>query len=327
MIYVDFMNEVLDKLNKRYGCNNWSIKLYREGDTSMDVLELEFIHQTNMKYYGHSKDILDGDFIKMTKDSVGGGILICRFEVKYLYDEFNNKGWNQVFNIVDYNIKGIDKARIGTRNIDNYDEISNLIFVRPLNYEENKESLQGHVYRRIGDIVIALYMRVFEDKDNLTSFKIPKADVDKWGISEDQALDRAIQNSSVLYPAEIYISSGKLVEDVVVNIFVRPFDVEKDILEEMDTLMCTSIKGINGAAVFFYPGLKEKFYRAFGNEDYFVVFTATSEFHLHRCSDYDPGKLLQTLRNSNKQFPEEKLSDIIYRYYGDKNELLPVEQG
>ena len=94
----------------------------------------------------------------------------------------------------------------------------------------------------------------------------------------------------------------------------------------METLTCTSMNKINGAVVFFYPGMAEKFYKAFGNEDYFVVFTATTEFHLHRCSDFDPAALLRNLRLTNQEFPGEALTDVVYRYYGDKKQLFSVEE-
>ncbi len=44
MIYVDFRNEVTDRLKSRYNPKGWEIKLYLEGDTSKDKTELEFIH-------------------------------------------------------------------------------------------------------------------------------------------------------------------------------------------------------------------------------------------------------------------------------------------
>ncbi|MBE5843822.1 MAG: hypothetical protein E7302_06510 [Butyrivibrio sp.] len=323
MIYVDFRTEVVEKLSKKFQNSGWVIKLYKEGYTANNKQELDFIQQTNIKYFGHSKDILEGDFIKMSKACVGGGTSVCRFEVKYLFDEYNREGWERVFKIADMNLRSTDNAKDSIGNIAKYDEINNILIARPLNYEKNKEALKGHIFRRVGDFAIVLYIRISDNKENLISCKVPRTDFEAWNISEDQAIDRALENSSMMYPAEIYKTSGQIIEDALFNI-VTPFDIDKDSVGEMTTLTCTCFGQRNGAVVIFYPGIMEKFYKAFGNEEYYVVFTATTEFHLHRCSEFAPEQLLETLLDCNERFPEDTLSNMIFRYSSDKKELLPV---
>lgn len=324
MLYVDFRKMVIDKLKERYGLKGWDIRLYLEGDTSKNKDELELIRQTNLKYFGHRNDTMDGDFIIMSKSS-GTGKSICRFEVKYLFDEFKKNDWAEVFEITDSNAKTAEDTTIPTDSIENYDEINNMLIVRPLNYEKNKESLAGHVFRQIGDIAIVLYMKLFEDKDNLTSIKIPLKYLNNWGISKDQAIDRALENSSILYPAEIYCTKMNVIQDTILGIGFVPFDVNTEILDSNESLYCTSTKKMNGAAVLFYPGMKEKIYKALGNEDYYVAFLSTSEFHIHRCSELDSENVLNSLRGTNKTFTEEVLSNMVFRYYGDRNDFLPVD--
>ncbi len=323
MIYVDFRNEVTDRLKSRYSPKGWEIKLYLEGDTSKDKTELEFIHQTNIKYFGHYSDTLGGDFIRMAK-RIGTGTSICRFEVKYLFDEFSKHDWEYVFTIAEENIRATDGTKRLIDSMDNYQEINNMLIAKPMNYEKNKEALHGHVFRQIGDFAIVLYMRVSENKDNLISFKVPLDDFNKWGISNDQAMERALENSSILYPPKMYCTIANLIQDQVLGIAYSPFNIEKDTLKPKSTLVCTSTEKLSGSAVLFYPGMQEKIFRALGNEDYYVAFTSTSEFHIHRCNEFDADKITPILRDSNKKFPDNFLSDLVYRYYGDKKELVPV---
>ncbi len=325
MIYVDFRNEVIDRLKSRYSPKVWEIKLYLEGNTSKDKTELDFIHQTNIKYFSHGSDVLGGDFIRMSKN-IGTGKSICRFEVKYLFDEFSKYDWDYVFTIVEENIKAADGTKIPIDSMANYEEINNMLIARPLNYEKNKDALLGHIFRKIGDFAIVLYMRVSEDKDNLTSLKVPQPDFNEWGISKDQAIDRALENSSILYPPKMYCNNAKLIQDQVLGIAYMPFNIEEDTLEPKSTLVCTSTKMMNGSAVLFYPGMQEKIYKALGNEDYYVAFTSTCEFHIHRCNEFDADKILSILRDSNNAFPDDVLSNLVYRYYGDKKELVPVDE-
>lgn len=324
MIYVDFRKELVSKAENAFSSRGWKIELFLEGDSSTNQTDMEFIRQTNIKYFSNTNEVLGGDFLRMTKKRSDGSAYFCRFEVKYLYDEYNRKGWDKIFNIIDVNVRSVDDDELQANSLNSFEEINNRLIARPLNYDANKSELNGHVFRQIGDFVIVLYMLVSESKHDLTSFKIPESLLNDWGISNDQALDRAIENSSVLFPPLIYLSKARIVDETLLGMSYLPFDVDNSTVGKMDTLVVTTTKQSNGSVAFFYPDMREKLYKSFGKEDYYVVFTATTEFHLHRCSEFDLKDIQDSLRESNKRFPEESLSHLVYRYYGDRKELLPI---
>ena len=321
MIYVDFRSESVKKIKEKY--KDWQTTLFRKGDTSDKKKDLLFIHDTNKKYFGNMADTIGGDFIRLERCYQGENSLVCRFEVKNLYDEFIEKGWDQIWKIIDMNTQEADDSEDIINSIRDYEKINNRIIARPLNYEENKDKLEGMVYRKIGDFVIALYLRISEKNNDLVSTKIHKSIFDSWGITEDEAIDKALENSSILYPPRIFKVVADMYEDTI-GIIYLPVDMGKDSTTDNTDAVCMCPDCPNGAAAFFYPGMSEKIAKLFGGEDYYVVFTAISEFHLHRCKYCDPEIIKDNLRASNERFPVGVLSNEIFKYDVEGKRLVTV---
>ena len=88
----------------------------------------------------------------------------------------------------------------------------------------------------------------------------------------------------------------------------------------------TTEQEINGAIAAFYPSVLERLYQVIGG-DFYLVFTSISDVHIHPINGTIKvssmrRSLLDTNRVMNK--PGEVLTRQIYRYSGEKNELIVV---
>ena len=131
MIYVDFRKELVSKAENAFSSRGWKIELFLEGDSSTNQTDMEFIRQTNIKYFSNTNEVLGGDFLRMTKKRSDGSAYFCRFEVKYLYDEYNRKGWDKIFNIIDVNVRSVDDDELQANSLNSFEEINNRLIARP----------------------------------------------------------------------------------------------------------------------------------------------------------------------------------------------------
>ncbi len=58
-------------------------------------------------------------------------------------------------------------------------------FIRPLNFNDHRYELKNHIYRRIGDMVLDLYILASDENvgkiHDVLSVKIPKTSMQAWG--------------------------------------------------------------------------------------------------------------------------------------------------
>ena len=303
---------IYEEIKERY--SDWRIKLFKKGDSANNKSDLEFIRDTNKRYFNHLDDTIGGDFVRLEKRSNDKEMtFVCRLEMKYLYDEYSKNGWDQIWKIVETNTFEADNSTLILDNIRDYEKINNRLIARPLNYDENKDKLDGMVYRKVGDFVIALYIRISESTKGLVSVGMPKSIVDTWSISVDEAIDRALENSSILYPPKISRAIVN-VDKIGIGVVYLPVNTDDNDLFSCYPLVCVCPNSPNGAVSFFYPGMCEELVKILAGEDFYVVFTAKSEFHLHRCKDNDPSSLKEALKDSNEHFPTDVLSHEIFKY-------------
>ena len=137
---------------------------------------------------------------------------ICGIHTKELFREFLNG--TSFDTILDSTVRDIRQLQgqnsyEKTKKIWNYETVKDSLFIRLLNYDDNSKELSNAVYKRIGDIVQVLYMKVSENDGNIMSTKIFKSVVEKWKedgltLSEDNILEEALRNTERMYPPRIY---------------------------------------------------------------------------------------------------------------------------
>ncbi len=317
-----FCEQLSERLNAKYGSLGYKTRIIKEGYTSEDRKELEFIKETNLKYFKNQEELLGGDIILLEKQ----GDSSVRQEIDYLIESFNDGGWEYVESIFDKNIELCGYSDVIRDEISDFDIMKDNIIVRVLNYELHKNELEDRVYRKIGDFVLSVNGLIFSNSKITSFFKISADFLKAWGITEDEVIEIGLENTRRLFPPRVYGVEYALKIKTITqgdgDYMNNSQNIRLGNLGE-DTFVAYGTQ--NGATSFFYPGVKEKIAEMLGGEDYYVVFTSTEDFHVHKCSQNDAASLEKRLIDMNKYFPlGEMLTEKIYKYSVDTGELTEV---
>ena len=126
-----------------------------------------------------------------------------------MYEKAEKDGFDAAFQEIRDTQKQIDKAQIDQSRLDDrssndYEKIREHLIIRPLNYSLHMADLRGCVYRRISDFVLALYQLLGDSNHVMTTSKIKRSEVKAWGVTEEQAIEDALNNTARLYPPCVF---------------------------------------------------------------------------------------------------------------------------
>ena len=324
MNYDDFFNKLKNWITGEQKYKDWKIDFFNNGYTSNDEEELDFIRNTNLKYSRKESDILIGDFmrLKLPGEKRPETESTCRFELKYLYDSYVSDGWDFVEKIIAKNVevtKNINENILSC--IDDYDAVSNKLILRPFYFPANRDKLVNNIFRREGDIALVLYLMVMQDEDNLGSMRLVKDQLEAWGKTREEVLDFALANSNINFPPRIYCNPIESENPPYHKGAFMALNSDITGFKDDAPLLLTCTRQENGAVGFFYNGVRERISKLWGNADYYVVFTSSSEVWLHKEGYWNPRELLRKLKAINADYPDEVLSNKVYRFHSKTGEL------
>lgn len=202
-----------------------------------------------------------------------------------------------------------------TKTLMNYDTAKNRLFVRLLNCDRNADVLKNVVHKTLGDIALTVCAIVDDNREDLISTKILKFMVKKWGKTETDIFNEALENTYRATPPRIY----KL-EEMIFNreytgdSFMESCDEDVISKDGMGNCLSTTIK-TNGAVAVFLPGVAEHLAELL-NSDFYMAFTSIHEVMIHNAKKVDPEDLKSVLTDTIREtVPEEDyLTSRIYKY-------------
>lgn len=330
MDYKTFVNElkehILSATDPKTDEKNY--RFFPNGFTSEDPEELRFIRNTNIKYNQIESDILVGDFIELRTEAKESGDTMCRFSVKYLYEEFTADGWERVDQIIKENIKfasSIDISEI-TENLDHYSLIQDKLFIRPINYTDNRYELKNAVYEQHGDIALVLYVLLYDNENGIGSIKVPKDIIPSWEKELSEIWANALINTNVMAPPRMYLSEKEATNPPYTRGAFMAVNSNVKSIGKIFAPIVTTTRNRNGAAAMFYPGVMEKIAELCGS-NYYIAFTSVDDARIHPENTLPPRRILQSLKDVNKMFnqPGDILSRKVFYYDKEKNALQAME--
>ena len=332
MTYQEFVDELKLRVQKELAGSFDSVDFYPEGYTSNDPEMLEFILLCNSQF-GDRQDSpwLNTDMLVLSKgikraiendaDADTDIVQRQRIALKDLYKDVEEHGFDAVFEELrklTKNFIGIgDSEAINTRLTSDYDKIRPQLIIRPLNYGLHMQDLQGCVYKKVGDFVLALYQLVGDVSEYVASSKIKRDEVKAWNVDDATVIQNALENTKRLFPACVHAKDTEEKIDFFTGNFTRD-----DITEVMygdKSILLSTFRITNGAVSLFYPGVVEKmmkimdgsFLAAFMNINDVMIFEKNS--HLAR-------KYADSARKSSEM--GEMLSGRLYLC--DRDGIRPV---
>ena len=294
--YKKFMEELRNEIIRKSGCREEDIyfveggsrpeakgdRLFwklQAGDETMDVIAIR-IRETYEKYKeGISVDEMTEKFIQEADGIKNSGIL------------------KQASTFRDYG------------------KIKKQLILRLMNWDQNREKLQGAVWYSIGDIAAVLYARLGELNGGEVTMKIREEWAGLWGKTRKEIFSDALQNMISLTPPRIYEWNKMLWnEDYEGEEFLDPESGYQINRSAAGNCLSSSIR-TNGAAVVLIPEVAERLCRLMGSGIY-LVFTSIHEVMVHNEKNVTPEDLQEVLIQTMEETtdPDDRLSNHIYHY-------------
>ena len=186
------------------------------------------------------------------------------------------------------------------------------IIFRMVNYNANKELLNGVPHRRILDLAVVYHCLVESTPEADATILIHNHHMESWKVTEDVLYHAALENTPCLQKA------------CVVNME----QVCRGILEEKDSDLgipkmmniMTNANRTNGAGVILYQDVLKEFAEEMGHDLYIIPSSIHETILLPMLGD-DWEALSQMVKevNATQLAPEEVLSDHVYEYRRSKN--------
>lgn len=332
MTYEEFCRTLLQKLeDKKNELGYDRVKYYPDGFTSEEREELMTIRDTNIRYNKTESDVMSGDFVILYVESVSAHI--CRFTCRGLYQSYEENGWEGVW--TDINSSLADGKRLAKMDImelidrNEYDALREKIFIRPLNYNDHRYELKDYVYRRIGDIVLVLYLLASDEysgeRHDVSSMKLPRVMMESWDLTEDEVWENAMSSTYMMSPPRMYLNPMDTYKPPYHKGAFMAFNTDIKSLSAMAVPTVTTTTQMNGAVAMFYPGVKERIAELFGG-DFYVAFTSIHEGRLHKKGTIPPRQILDRVKEMNRMLdPSEVLTRKVYLYEAASKEFRQLE--
>lgn len=310
---------------KNFGNGTVRYRFFPKGFTAVREPDMEFVRDTNMKYYHLESDRLQGDFAVL-KSGKGDCIqtTYC-FSAEKMYRQYQRYGWGRVWAAVEENLRYCRQEDIGIiGRMSDYRAVKDRLVIRPLCYKNIIREAGNCVYRRVEDIALVLYLMIKEDESGFSTVKIPRAVCERWGESVDGVIDAALVNTHCSALPRLYLSPLDCIRPPYQKGAFMAAESTVGPLERWEIPTVTTTKQVNGAVAMFYPGVKERIAELYG-DSYYVVFTSIHEARTHCRGAFSPRLILRSLKETNQAFPaEEMLSEKVFYYDREKKSFAAL---
>lgn len=200
-----------------------------------------------------------------------------------------------------------------------FSQIRKKLFYRLINYEANQELLSMIPHTRFLDLAKIYYVDCQIGETESGSILIYHKHVTGWGITEQELIDAAEENTPLLYPIKIHhIATGLTAENAADVIF----DISVESSDPMFAL--TNTESQHGAAAICYKDVLDHFSQKM-KDDLVILPSSIHEtmllpLHQNNSIDY----LKETVYDANRTILDhsEFLSDNVYIYNRMNRQLV-----
>lgn len=207
-------------------------------------------------------------------------------------------------------IKIIEEDRVTTDNsivdkLTNFEIVKNNIIYCLVNYETNKERLNGYIYETFLDLAKVYYVRIKLTDKSTGKVMIRKEMLRIWGVDENIVKQCGDENTPRLYPVQCLCLQQ------------NPLGDETD--DEGKPLKMISVSNVTmreGAGVMVYPDMMKKLAEK-EQSDLFIIPSSVHEVLVVPYSEGEEETLLSMIKDVNSSCidREEVLSDSLYVYH------------
>ena len=198
-----------------------------------------------------------------------------------------------------------------------YSSVKPYLFIQVINQDNHAGELERLIYRSHYELAITCHIDVSHIVGLPATVTVTHEMLDILGIDEEQIIDDALTNAPALRPVKAY-AMPDLMRELV----------GKEIGDEtgIPMIILTNEDKRYGAGVVFYPGLLAKISDETGVNLLLIPSSVHEIICIPECEDmdYDDINLLITETNHGFVAENEVLSDRLFRYDRESDEIRPV---
>ncbi|MCI8299662.1 MAG: hypothetical protein HFI69_04810 [Lachnospiraceae bacterium] len=227
--------------------------------------------------------------------------------------------------ILQYYHKHCPPDSIDTTFFTCFDQVSPRIVYKLIHFEKNRELLQEIPHFPYLDLAIVFYCLVPESPYENASILIYNHHLAYWNITKETLLQLAGKNTPALLPF-LYSSLAEVIFPSI-NLFpICGQEVTQEVLEEESVPMyvLTNSQQYFGAACILYPNALQEISENLKDNLYILPSSIHEVILVPASLAENPVELSQIVREVNltEVAPEEILSDSVYYYQREENQVL-----
>lgn len=210
-------------------------------------------------------------------------------------------------------------------------EAKEKIYFRLFSARCNPHYIREGICRDFLDMVLVAYYHAGDTDSGIMGIRITKELAEKqWHISGEEICRMAEINSPRLFPPQI-----KRLDSILLAYLERglgkgivPQDI-REVLEQNPMYILQNEQRINGAAVMAYEGLLTRIYEKLGGGFYIIPSSIHELLLMPDTKRINEEMVRKTIFQINREHvePEERLSDSLYHYDGQKLSIIGKEGG
>lgn len=216
----------------------------------------------------------------------------------------------------------------------NFDEIKDILFLKVVNYEKNKEQLENCPYKKICDLAITFRLLAEKDNKGLASSLVMNKEFEAWGMDIESLYEIALENTKREFPADIkslidvvFEESCKMYPEFMLEQIKDDIEKIKESEQVQMDIFSNSCR-LNGATCILYTDVLKAYAEEKGS-DIYILPSSIHELMLspvHKNNDVTDLKELVNKANVTTVGLIDYLSDNVYLYKRDTEEIIIVGQ-
>lgn len=331
MTYEEFKKELYRNILLQAEGKDKRIKLYERKTICSEMQDLQIIKALNVSCFGTADILIHEDVICALWERQGR-LNMIHWKLRPLYERYKKEGWQSVLPEILVRLEQVGKgsSQLFAENA-SYEECSDKLILRPINYRRHRRELDNCIYWRYGDIALVLYGLLCDEGNDYVTIKIHRDMTAGWEQPDTRLLTNALLNSYEKMPPRLFKAGDfETKPDVSKGIFIPEEKASSlpinpsDRWEGLRGYRLTTVRQLNGALAMFYPGVRKRLAEIMGG-DYYVGFTSIHEAVIHPVRFKNPNDMKEAIQHINAVFDEqEMLTNRVYRYSCKREELLEV---
>lgn len=212
--------------------------------------------------------------------------------------------------------KKVQMAAVKIPNLQEFENIRGRVIYRLVNYEKNKEILEDCPHIRLYDLAVTFRWVARIDDIGVSTSLITNKQVKEWGVSVNDLVLAARQNTPRLFPAQIIDMEEMLAG--MVSFILYPSTIPMYIL--------TNKQELNGASALLYGDILKDFANKKGADMYILPSSIHEVIMVPADRINDPTKLLSIVHDVNTTVVSigDVLSDSVYYYDRKKDQITEI---